>query len=326
MAAISSKSKGFGISENKKRYNSIEQNTDFSLNIYDAFYRNLDPQIGRFWQVDPVTTHAESPYVTMQNNPILKSDPFGDYFEYANNTRATYNEMRKQNNEKLGNYLGQLILVLKSGEKGKAIDKKINSLSNAANMHAQLNSQWNKMESSAVKFRLSNENPGTGTIMGATSFERGQVEIRMGKDENNIMTMVHEIRHGYGYLNGELVAGDDGTYDAIDEVEATKVSYLFSSDHLQVNDVISGKVNYNYWYKLVKNSSTYIGIRDKNEQISINTVAADYLKHNPSINTQLAFVLSIYKTNPNYTVKDAINDIRAKNPNSNIGYGEMLKH
>ena len=51
MAGISSKAAG-GI-ENKKKYNGIEQNNDFDLNMYDAFYRNLDPQIGRFWQVDP---------------------------------------------------------------------------------------------------------------------------------------------------------------------------------------------------------------------------------------------------------------------------------
>jgi RHS repeat-associated protein len=328
MSGISSKAMSFGAPQNKYKFNGIEQNNDFDLNILDAFYRNLDPQIGRFWEVDPVTTHWEGPYTAMQNNPILKSDPLGDYFTYGGDTKNTYNEMRKKNNEKLAGYIGEIVQTLVSGEKGKAIDKKIKSLTNAASMHAELNSQWNEMENSAVEFRLSNENPGMGsTTMGGTSFERGKVEIRLGKNEHNIMTMSHEVRHGYGYLNGELVAGDHGTYDAMDEVEATKVSYLFSSDQSQVNETLSGKVTYNYWYNLVKNGSAYKTIRDKNEQISVNTVAADYLKHNPgiSLNLQLPYVLSIHKNDPNYTVKDAINDIRAKNPNSNLGYGEMLK-
>ena len=78
MAGISSKAVG-GI-ENKKKYNGIEHNTDLGLNQYDAFYRTLDPQIGRFWQVDPKIESAEawSPYSAMLNNPIRFADPLGD--------------------------------------------------------------------------------------------------------------------------------------------------------------------------------------------------------------------------------------------------------
>jgi RHS repeat-associated protein len=76
MAGISSKA--MGSIENKKKFNGIEQNTDFDLNMYDAFYRNLDPQIGRFWQVDPKPDFSESLYSAMGNNPILKADFLGD--------------------------------------------------------------------------------------------------------------------------------------------------------------------------------------------------------------------------------------------------------
>ena len=78
MAWISSKAAG-GL-ENKKKYNGIEFDSDLDLNIYEAFYRDLDPQTARFLQIDPKIEGQEtvSPYSSMANNPILKSDPLGD--------------------------------------------------------------------------------------------------------------------------------------------------------------------------------------------------------------------------------------------------------
>ena len=48
MAGISDKALKGQYAENKNKFNGIEQNSGFDLNMYDAFYRNLDPQIGRF--------------------------------------------------------------------------------------------------------------------------------------------------------------------------------------------------------------------------------------------------------------------------------------
>lgn len=76
MAGISSKAAGG--TENRKGFNGIEHTTDLDLNQYDAFYRTLDPQIGRFWQIDPKPDLSESLYSAMSNNPILKADFLGD--------------------------------------------------------------------------------------------------------------------------------------------------------------------------------------------------------------------------------------------------------
>lgn len=80
MQGISSKILVNGFPENKYLYNSIENNSEFDLNLYDAYFRNLDPQIGRFSQIDPKTESSQgwSPYTSMYNNPITNSDPLGD--------------------------------------------------------------------------------------------------------------------------------------------------------------------------------------------------------------------------------------------------------
>jgi RHS repeat-associated protein len=87
MAGISSKAAG-GL-DNKKKYNGIEFDNDLTINTYEAYYRNLDPQIGRWWQIDPMCEPNEdtdepgleslTPYNSMANNPVKLSDPLGDW-------------------------------------------------------------------------------------------------------------------------------------------------------------------------------------------------------------------------------------------------------
>lgn len=80
MAGISSKALNFGAPENKKKYNGIEKEDGLGIEIYDAQLRELDPQIGRWWQIDPKVENMEmwSPYASNYDNPIRYSDPLGD--------------------------------------------------------------------------------------------------------------------------------------------------------------------------------------------------------------------------------------------------------
>ncbi|MVT07966.1 DUF6443 domain-containing protein [Chitinophaga tropicalis] len=66
--------------QNNYLYNGIEKVSEFDLELYDAFYRTLDPQIGRWLQIDPVSAKyaSISGYNSNFNNPVNFADPLGD--------------------------------------------------------------------------------------------------------------------------------------------------------------------------------------------------------------------------------------------------------
>ncbi len=85
MQAISSKAANR--LKNSFKYNggnlleSNEISDGSGLEWYDAKNRIQDPQLGRFWQIDPLSDMSlnNSPYIFGSNNPILINDPLGLY-------------------------------------------------------------------------------------------------------------------------------------------------------------------------------------------------------------------------------------------------------
>ncbi len=68
--------------KNRYQYNGIEHSEDLGLNVNFAFYRTLDPSLGRWWGVDPAAEsyYDWTPYNAMGDNPITISDPNGDFW------------------------------------------------------------------------------------------------------------------------------------------------------------------------------------------------------------------------------------------------------
>jgi RHS repeat-associated protein len=116
MAGISAGAlKGTLYPENRKRYNGISFTDDLELYQYDAFYRTLDPQIGRWRQIDPRIDNMEawSPYVSNYDNPIRYSDFLGDlpgpidglwqwFLHFAANAKENF----RQNTKSQAAYVG----------------------------------------------------------------------------------------------------------------------------------------------------------------------------------------------------------------------------
>jgi RHS repeat-associated protein len=73
-------SRAVGRLENRYKYNGIEEEKSFELNVYDAQFRELDPQTGRWWQIDPKSDEMLmwSTYASNYDNPIRFADPEGD--------------------------------------------------------------------------------------------------------------------------------------------------------------------------------------------------------------------------------------------------------
>jgi len=89
--------------ENKNLYNSNELMDEQNLSVYDYGARNYDPQLGKWWQVDPVH-EFNSPYVYCTNNPICAVDEDGAILTWVINL---YGQTLLYDD---GKYLGQVIL------------------------------------------------------------------------------------------------------------------------------------------------------------------------------------------------------------------------
>lgn len=64
----------------RRGFNGMEKDDEFKRkgNSYTTEFRQLDPRMGRWLSPDPVFQPWQTPYCSMDNNPIRLNDPLGN--------------------------------------------------------------------------------------------------------------------------------------------------------------------------------------------------------------------------------------------------------
>ena len=213
MAGISSKAAGK--SENKYKFNGIEQNNDFEINMYDAQFRNLDPQIGRFWQSDPKPTDELSVYSAMNNNPLRYSDPLGDtiiirYTSEGKTVESIYQDgtffkrdgsnLSKDDNGYASKVFSDIFQLDQSGD--KEVSKRIDVLEDSKNLH------FIQMPGSGENngnFPTSSADDKAGKPTGSTTKYNPDAKTNARREKRDpIVGLAHELLgHGYDSDRGK---------------------------------------------------------------------------------------------------------------------------
>jgi len=190
--------------DNDYKFNGIEEQDEFDLNIYAAFYRNLDPSLGRWWQIDPKSEeyHSWTPYNSMGDNPIGIMDPLGDEWldKVKDKAKATKisndldlaNATLVRDNAKLQKRIGR---AEQKGNQDKAEKLTMSQVNNNISIIINDNSKNNlvKMEASNVKFTFNLSSSGSG---GQTRLDNKIGAVVIEAIESSLGNMVHEVQHG----------------------------------------------------------------------------------------------------------------------------------
>ncbi len=211
-------------------------------NSYTTFYRQLDPRLGRWLSIDPVLQPWQSPYCSMDNNPIIYNDILGNVVKPQSEKSAkAYNDYRNVVKERITNLEGS-ISNTKNTRKKERLTRELNEV-------RQVDNDLNALEKSSDVYRIrvgsdeyaSETMPDDANLDlgGLTAFNLNTLEIDITiKDKHHLFSQMdmlsHELAHGSQFEKGEINfnQGRYGgyAYDVTDEKDAFRVQNLFSKN------------------------------------------------------------------------------------------------
>ena len=221
----------------KYKYNGKELQDELGLNMYDYGFRNFDPSIGRWMNIDPLAEKyiTTSPFAFVQNNPLVNREIDGRYFDEKNKKQAKKIEKaaEKQAN-KLEKKANKLI------NKGKSAGDLMDRVSELRNSAQDVRDMISNTSTEFKYGKLNTKESNALGIKGPTTRQTGTNS--QGDDvvtmfvESNMGNQIHETRHGGDFARGTLSFDTTGGYGVSHEISAYKAQYSYDGK-LEYRDI-----------------------------------------------------------------------------------------
>jgi RHS repeat-associated protein len=233
--------------DNKYLYNGKELQQELALDWYDYGARFYDPQIGRWHSGDPLgENHFNyTSYNYCLNNPILLIDPAGADTSFSNNdSRQAFVEAKNKANDaqsKIEDKLNRALAEWGQNISSNKLERKVNRLTKALGEITLVNNLFNYVSNPTTNMfyfegfkPVANANGDIVESGGNSGWNqitnRYEIQFFLGSKEGQ--TIVHESRHGMGFLAKEFgIRGPNKDlvgYDYMDEYEGFRYGSFFN--------------------------------------------------------------------------------------------------
>lgn len=232
-----------GVENNHKTFQGKEHEKDLQRNTYDFGWRDFDPAIARWTNIDPLAERylKTSPYVFTANNPIYNIEVDGRYFEGKDEKRAARLQRRAEKRAaKLNKRADKLAAKGKSvGDLRDRAGELTQSAQDIKDMRGDQSTQYryasaNGKEAKNLGIKGQPATVGTGTN------DKGDSVVTMFTGSKTGQQL-HETRHGGQHSRGEINALTQ-TSSINAEVSAYRAEYSWKGS-LSVRTLDASTVN-----------------------------------------------------------------------------------